>query len=110
MLREIARSPSPTVVLKPDPKPGIIDGRRRNDDRSVKTARPADRQAGRPLRRLTGRPPRGGFGGHRYGRGPLRLALQVPEDAGNDQPGAQENEKVERLPVEPPADDGDERD
>jgi len=36
----------------------------------------------------------------------LRLAAQVPQQAENDDAGARKNKNVERFPIEPPADDG----
>src|SRR5262245_20194541 len=40
---------------------------------------------------------------------PAHLAMQIPQDAADDQTGAREHEYVERFAVEPPADDRDQR-
>src|SRR5712692_704411 len=39
-----------------------------------------------------------------------RLGAQIPDDADHDQAGAEEHERIERLSVEEPADERDERD
>src|SRR5712691_12622602 len=57
----------------------------------------------------------GGVGGRSCGSGawsggPPSLAPQIPKHAGDDQAGADEDEGIERLVVEPPADHRDQRD